>query len=52
MKQREAKMSRDDKIRLTEAVERLVQFYEPRGQPEKSAEWRKKLPGPPPGKKP
>jgi WD40 repeat protein/serine/threonine protein kinase/tetratricopeptide (TPR) repeat protein len=43
MKQREAKIPPVAKPRLPEAVERLVQLYHDWGQPEKSAEWRKKL---------
>ena len=33
-----------NKIRLTEAVERLVQLYEATGKKDKAAEWRKRLP--------
>jgi tetratricopeptide (TPR) repeat protein len=43
MKQREAKIPPLGKPRLRETVERLVQLYDDWGQPEKSAEWRKKL---------
>jgi WD40 repeat protein/tetratricopeptide (TPR) repeat protein len=43
MKQREAKIPPLGKPRLREAVERLVQLYDEWGQPEKAAQWRKKL---------
>src|SRR5262249_52462624 len=43
MKQREAKIPPQGKVRLTEARERLVQLYEAWGKPEKAAEWRAKL---------
>jgi hypothetical protein len=33
-----------DKIRLTEAMQRLVQLYDAWGQKDKADEWRKKLP--------
>lgn len=45
LKQREERIPHSwGKVRLTEAIERLVQLYEATGQPEKAAEWRKKLP--------
>jgi tetratricopeptide (TPR) repeat protein len=44
MKQREAKIPPDGKIRLKEALDRLVQLYDAWGKPEKATEWRKKLP--------
>ncbi len=44
LKSREAQIPPSGKSRLAEAVDRLVQFYDSRGQPEKAAEWRKKLP--------
>jgi serine/threonine protein kinase/tetratricopeptide (TPR) repeat protein len=43
MKQREAKIPVTSKVRLTEALERLVQLYDARGQKDKADEWRKKL---------
>jgi hypothetical protein len=43
MKQREDKIPPVGKIRLTEALERLVQLYDATEQKEKAAEWRKKL---------
>jgi tetratricopeptide (TPR) repeat protein/predicted Ser/Thr protein kinase len=43
MKQREAKIPPPGKVRLTEALERLVQLYEATGQKDKAEEWRKKL---------
>ena len=44
MKQREEKIPPQGKIRLTEAIERLVQLYDAWGQKDKADEWRKKLP--------
>ena len=44
MKQREEKIPPQGKVRLTEAIERLVQLYEATGKTDKAAEWRKKLP--------
>jgi hypothetical protein len=44
VKQREAQLPAAHKVRLTEAVERLVQFYEATGKPEKAAEYRAQLP--------
>jgi hypothetical protein len=32
------------KVRLTEAIERLVQLYDERGQKDKADEWRRKRP--------
>jgi hypothetical protein len=43
MKQREAKIPAMGKVRLTEALERLVQLYDATGQKDKADEWRKKL---------
>ncbi len=43
MKQREAQIPATGKIRLTEALERVVQFYEATGKPDEAATWRKKL---------
>jgi tetratricopeptide (TPR) repeat protein len=43
MKQREAKIAAQSKLRLTEAIERLVQLYEAWGEPEKAAVWRARL---------
>ena len=49
MKQREAKTPGVDtpgspfKVRLTEALERLVQLYDAWGKKDKADEWRKKL---------
>jgi len=43
LKQREAKIPSDGKVRLTEALERLVGLYEAMGQKDKAAAWRKKL---------
>jgi hypothetical protein len=43
MKEREAKIPRQYKKRLTEAIERLVQFYETTGDQEKAKAWQKKL---------
>ncbi|HLN26971.1 MAG TPA: tetratricopeptide repeat protein, partial [Gemmataceae bacterium] len=43
MKRREVKIPPEGKVRLTEALERLVQLYEAWGKKDKAAEWRKKL---------
>jgi serine/threonine protein kinase len=43
MKQREAMIPDPGKVRLTEALERLVALYEATGQKDKAAAWRKKL---------
>jgi hypothetical protein len=43
MKKREAKMPREAKIRLTEALERLVQLYEAMNDKDKVTKWRKQL---------
>ena len=43
MKQREAKIPASGKIRLTQALERLVQLYDAWGKPEEAAKWRKLL---------
>ena len=43
MKQREAKIAATAKVRMKEALERLVRFYTDWGQPDKAAEWQKKL---------
>jgi hypothetical protein len=43
MKRREARFPPIPEIRLTEAIERLVQLYEAWGQIERAAEWRAKL---------
>jgi eukaryotic-like serine/threonine-protein kinase len=50
MKQREAKIPPPGKVRLTEALERLVHLYEATGQKDKAEEWRKKLEGTRPAK--
>jgi tetratricopeptide (TPR) repeat protein len=42
MKRREGKMPQEDKVRLTEGLERLVQLYDAWGKKEKVDEWRKK----------
>ena len=44
MKQREATIPAPGKIRLAEALARLVQLYDASGQKAKADEWRKKLP--------
>ena len=44
MKQREGKIPPFLKVRLTEAIERLVWLYELTGKRDKAAEWRSKLP--------
>ncbi|MCW5551685.1 MAG: serine/threonine protein kinase [Verrucomicrobiae bacterium] len=43
MKLRESRIPNDGKVRLKEALERLVQLYETAGQAEKAADWKKKL---------
>jgi hypothetical protein len=43
MKQREAKILANEKIRLSEAVERIIHLYEATNQPEKASAWRDKL---------
>ena len=43
MKQREAKIPLQSKIRLTEALERLVQLYDAIGKKDEAAKWRKEL---------
>jgi len=42
MKKREAKIPKDATVRLTQALERLVQLYDAWGKKDKAAEWRKK----------
>ena len=44
MKQREEMIPPSGKIRLTEAIERLVQLYERRARKDKADEWRRKRP--------
>jgi hypothetical protein len=43
MKQRESKIPAAFKVRLKEALERLVQLYTDWGQPKKGADWQKTL---------
>jgi eukaryotic-like serine/threonine-protein kinase len=43
MKQREAKIPAQGKVRLTEALGRLVQLYQATGKKDKAAEWRRRL---------
>jgi hypothetical protein len=43
MKQREARIEVNNKFRLTDALERLVQLYDATGQKAKADEWRHKL---------
>jgi eukaryotic-like serine/threonine-protein kinase len=43
IKQREAKIPSDGKIRLHEAIERLVRLYDAADQPGKAAEWKQRL---------
>jgi tetratricopeptide (TPR) repeat protein len=47
MKQHEADIPAQGKIRLTEAIQRLVDLYDATDQKDKADEWRKKLPEPP-----
>ena len=43
MKKREAKIPPQGKVRLTEALERLVQLYEATNKKDETAKWRKQL---------
>jgi serine/threonine protein kinase/tetratricopeptide (TPR) repeat protein len=43
LKQREAKIPAEDKVRLTEALERLVQLYEALDKQDEAARWRAEL---------
>src|SRR5262249_4433012 len=43
MKQREAKIPDKDKLRIIEALERLVQVHDALGNKHKAAEWRQRL---------
>ena len=43
MKEREVKIPPQGKIRLTEALERLVKLYDAWGKTDQAAEWRKTL---------
>ncbi len=43
IKQREAKIPPQGKVRLTEAVDRLVRLYDAWGKPDEAAKWRKVL---------
>ncbi len=43
MRQREEKIPRDKKVRLKEALERIVQFYEETGRSDQATEWKQKL---------
>jgi serine/threonine protein kinase len=43
MKHREGKIPTDDRIRLIEALERLIQFYEATNHKDEAAKWRKLL---------
>ena len=43
MKQREAKIRADVKVRLIEALERLVELYEAQDKPDEAARWRAEL---------
>jgi eukaryotic-like serine/threonine-protein kinase len=43
MKKQAAKIPPPGKVRLTEAVERLVQLYEATGKKDEAAKWRKEL---------
>jgi hypothetical protein len=46
LKDREAKIPAHGKIRLVQALERLVQLYDAWGKKDKADEWRKKVPPP------
>jgi hypothetical protein len=43
MKERADKLPKDSKVRLTEALERLVQLYEALDKKDEAAKWRKEL---------
>jgi len=43
MKQRQAKIPNEGRLRLTEGVDRLVQLYDALGKKDESAKWRKEL---------
>ena len=43
MKAREAKIPANAKIRLTEAVQRLIDLYTAWDKPDEAAQWREKL---------
>jgi hypothetical protein len=43
MKKREATIPTQGKVRLAEALERLIQLYEATGKPDHAAQWRKEL---------
>ena len=43
MKEREIKLPPQGKVRMTEAVQRLIDLYTAWDQPHQAAEWRKKL---------
>ena len=50
MIQREKYIPMESKVRLNEAVQRLVRLHDSQGQPDKAREWRKKLEVQSPGK--
>ncbi len=52
MKQRAAQIPSQGQVRVTEALERLVQLYEATGQTEQAAAWRKQLAAARAGKQP
>ena len=43
MKQRQDKIPANGRVRLKEALQRLVQLYEETGRPDQAAEWKQKL---------
>ena len=43
MKTREASIPPKDKVRLSQAAERVVKLYEAWGKPDRAAKWRKEL---------
>jgi hypothetical protein len=43
LREREARIPAANKPRLEKAAERLIRFYEETAQPDKAAEWRKRL---------
>jgi hypothetical protein len=43
LKQRDATIPAEDQVRLTDALERLVQLYEAWGKKDEAAKWRQEL---------
>jgi hypothetical protein len=43
LRERAAKIPKEGKLRLAEALERLMQLYEASGKPDEAARWRREL---------